>query len=286
MRNINEEYRILTSEILNSGIPKDDRTGVGTLSKFGYTLVHDMELGFPLLHIKKVSFKAAKVELMWILQGRTDLKYLEYNAVRYWRPDYERSGRTDGTLGPVYGKQWRDFSGIDQLLQLVHSINLNPHSRRHMVISWAPHELDDMVLPPCHYAFQVYVNNGRIDLLWQQRSADVFLGLPYDIVMYGLLLELLAKCAGLKPGQLIGQLGDCHLYNNHLDQAKQYIKRPIRVLPTLEIDKTISIQSAITMDDRANKRHGLELSLPEMKDIRLKGYNPYPNIPAPLSVGK
>jgi thymidylate synthase len=155
-----------------------------------------------------------------------------------------------------------------------------------MVVSWAPHELNDMVLPPCHYAFQVYINNGRIDLLWQQRSADVFLGLPYDIVMYGLLLELLAKHAGLKPGQLIGQLGDCHLYNNHLEQAKEYIARPQRVLPTLELDKTISLQTAITMDDRANKHHGLELTFPEMKDIRLKGYNPYPNIPAPLSVGK
>ena len=286
MINIENEYKALMAGILYGGEDKKDRTGTGTKSVFGRTIKHDMALGFPILTSKKISFKAAKAELLWILQGRTDLKYLEDNGVKYWRPDYERSGRTDETLGPVYGKQWRDFNGVDQLLQLVHSINLNPHSRRHMVSAWAPHELGDMVLPPCHYAFQVYINNGRMDLMWQQRSADVFLGLPYDIVMYGLLLEMLAKHAGLRPGQLIGQLGDCHLYNNHIEQAKEYIARPVRVLPTLELDKTISIQSTITMDDKANKRHEFELTFPEMKDIRLKGYNPYPNIPAPLSVGK
>ena len=286
MINIENEYKALMAGILYGGEDKKDRTGTGTKSVFGRTIKHDMALGFPILTGKRISFKAAKAELLWIIQGRTDLKYLEDNGVKYWRPDYERSGRTDETLGPVYGKQWRDFNGVDQLLQLVHSINLNPHSRRHMIVSWAPHELNEMVLPPCHYAFQVNINNGRMDLLWQQRSADVFLGLPYDIVMYGLLLEMLAKHAGLKPGQLIGQLGDCHLYNNHLEQAKEYISRPLRVLPTLELDRTISLQTAITMDDRANKHHGLELTFPEMKDIRLKGYNPYPNIPAPLSVGK
>lgn len=286
MINIENEYKALMAGILYGGEDKKDRTGTGTKSVFGRTIKHDMALGFPILTSKRISFKAAKAELLWIIQGKTDLKYLEDNGVKYWRPDYERSGRTDETLGPVYGKQWRDFNGVDQLLQLVHSINLNPHSRRHMVSAWAPHELGDMVLPPCHYAFQVNINNGRMDLMWQQRSADVFLGLPYDIVMYGLLLEMLAKHAGLQPGQLIGQLGDCHLYNNHIEQAKEYISRPQRVLPTLELDKTISLQAAITMDDRANKHHGLELSFPEMKDIRLKGYNPYPNIPAPLSVGK
>ena len=210
MINIEREYRKLMYDILATGKDKSDRTGTGTKSVFGRTIRHDMSEGFPMLTSKKVSFNAARTELLWILQGRTDLKYLEDNGVKYWRPDYERSGRTDETLGPVYGKQWRDFNGVDQLDELVYSIKLEPDSRRLMVSAWNPAELDDMVLPPCHYGFQVYINDGVMDLIWQQRSADVFLGLPYDIAMYGLLLEMLAKGADLKPGRLIGQLGDCH----------------------------------------------------------------------------
>jgi thymidylate synthase len=210
--------------------------------------------------------------LLWILNGRTDLKYLEDNGVKYWRPDYERSGRTDETLGPVYGKQWRDFNGVDQIKNLVYSINTNPDSRRLIVSAWAPHELDEMALPPCHYAFQVYINNGVMDLMWQQRSADVFLGLPYDIAMYGLLLEMLAQGAGLKAGQLIGQLGDCHLYNNHLKQAKEYRDRPRRAMPQLELE------SGIYCEDF--------LYIPEKDQIKLNNYNPYAAIKAELSVGK
>ena len=207
MRNIEKEYKELLSQVLEAD-DKPDRTGVGTRSIFGATIAHDMDLNFPLLTGKKVSFNAARTELLWILNGRTDLKYLEDNGVKYWRPDYERSGRTDGTLGPVYGKQWRDFNGVDQLQNLVHSIKHDPSSRRLMISAWAPHEMNDMALPPCHHAFQVYINNGKMDLLWMQRSADLFLGLPYDIAMYGLLLEMLAKGAGYKPGRLIAQLGD------------------------------------------------------------------------------
>ena len=214
MTNIENEYKKLMETILYKGLDKADRTGTGTKSIFGTTIRHDMSMGFPLLTGKRVSFKAAKTELLWILQGRTDLKYLEDNGVKYWRPDYERSGRTDETLGPVYGKQWRDFGGIDQLWQLVYNIRFHPNSRRLMVSAWNPAEMKDMVLPPCHYAFQVYVNDGKLDLMWQQRSADVFLGLPYDIAMYGLLLELLAKGSNMQPGQLIGQLGDCLLYTS------------------------------------------------------------------------
>ena len=279
MRNINAEYRILVSEILNNGKPKNDRTGVGTLSKFGYTIEHNMSLGFPLLNIKKVSFKAAKVELMWILQGRTDLKYLEDNGVKYWRPDYERSGRTDETLGPVYGKQWRDFNGVDQLKNLVTNISTNPNCRRLIISAWAPHEMNEMVLPPCHYAFQVYINNGVIDLMWLQRSADVFLGLPYDITMYGLLLEMLAKGAGLIPGQLIGQLGDCHLYNNHLEQSEVYLKRSKRALPFLHLHQGIYMYSEL--GKLQNKVY-----IPKANEIELIKYNPYPAIKAELSVGK
>ena len=278
MINIENEYKELIDEILTRGLDKADRTGTGTKSVFGRTIRHDMSLGFPILTGKKISFNAARTELLWILQGRTDLKYLEDNGVKYWRPDYERSGRTDETLGPVYGKQWRDFNGVDQLKNLVYSINTNPDSRRLMVSAWAPHEMNDMALPPCHYAFQVYINNGVMDLMWQQRSADVFLGLPYDITMYGLLLEMLAKGAGLKAGQLIGQLGDCHLYNNHLDQAKIYIDRSRRALPSVKLEEGIRISKKMDA-------HG-KLIIPEKSEIKLNNYNPLPAIKAELSVGK
>ena len=274
MRNIENEYKVLMSEILHRGSDKEDRTGTGTKSVFGRTIRHDMSLGFPILTGKKISFNAAKVELLWILRGRTDLKYLEDNGVKYWRPDYERSGRTDETLGPVYGKQWRDFNGVDQLYNLTYSINKDPSSRRLMVSAWAPHEMKDMVLPPCHYAFQVYINNGTMDLMWQQRSADVFLGLPYDIAMYGLLLELLVKDTKLKAGQLIGQLGDCHLYNNHLQQAEVYLDRSKRALPKLQLERGVN----------ANILGGV--NIPHPSDIKLINYNPYPAIKAELSVGK
>jgi len=273
MINIEREYRKLMYDILATGKDKSDRTGTGTKSVFGRTIRHDMSEGFPMLTSKKVSFNAARTELLWILQGRTDLKYLEDNGVNYWRPDYERSGRTDETLGPVYGKQWRDFNGVDQLYNLIDAIHNNPDSRRMMVSAWNVSELSEMALPPCHYGFQVYVNNGVMDLMWQQRSADVFLGLPYDIAMYGLLLEMLAKGSDLIPGQLIGQLGDCHLYNNHLDQAKEFLSRPIRVTPSLKLHDGL----AISYDGR--------VYIPDAKDIELIGYNPLPAIKAPLSVG-
>ena len=270
--NIENEYKGLLSEILNTGSDKEDRTGTGTKSLFGRTIKHDMSLGFPILTGKRVSFNAARTELLWILQGRTDLKYLEDNGVKYWRPDYERSGRTDETLGPVYGKQWRDFNGVDQLANLVNAIRINPWSRRMLVSAWNPADMDDMVLPPCHYGFQIYINNGVMDLMWQQRSVDVFLGLPYDISMYGLLLEMLAKGSNLIPGQLIGQLGDCHLYNNHLEQAREYRRRPKRALPQLELE------SGIYLDEF--------LYIPLADEIKLINYNPYAAIKAELSVGK
>ncbi len=274
MKNIEDEYKYLMAEILYRGYDKKDRTGTGTKSVFGRTIRHDMSLGFPILTSKKISFNAARTELLWILNGRTDLEYLEAGGVKYWRPDYERSGRTDGTLGPVYGKQWRNFNGVDQLYKLVDAIRYDSDSRRMMVSAWNVSELKDMALPPCHYGFQVYVNNGVMDLMWQQRSADVFLGLPYDIAMYGLLLEMLAKGSDLIPGQLIGQLGDCHLYNNHLDQAKEYLSRPIRVMPSLKLHRGI----------HNNVLEGV--NIPDAEDIELIGYNPLPAIKAPLSVGK
>ena len=279
MKNIQDEYKGLLSEIFYDGSDKPDRTGTGTKSVFGRTIRHDMSLGFPILTAKKVSFNAARTELLWILQGRTDLKYLEDNGVKYWRPDYERSGRADETLGPVYGKQWRDFEGVDQLYNLVSMIKSDPSSRRLMVSAWAPQEMDDMVLPPCHYAFQVYINNGRLDLMWQQRSADVFLGLPYDIIMYGLLLEMLAKGAGLVPGELIGQLGDCHLYNNHLEPTETYLTRSNYPLPNLELESGIYISRTECVTPGY-------LCLPHKFEIKLNNYKAYPAIKAELSVGK
>ena len=277
MINIEREYRKLMYDILAMGKDKSDRTGTGTKSVFGRTIQHDMSEGFPMLTSKKVSFNAARTELLWILNGRTDLKYLEDNGVKYWRPDYERSGRTDETLGPVYGKQRRDFNGVDQLYNLVDAIRNNPDSRRLMVSAWNVSELNEMVLPPCHYGFQVYINDGVMDLMWQQRSADVFLGLPYDIAMYGLLLEMLAKGADLKPGRLIGQLGDCHLYNNHLDQAKEFLDRPIRATPQLELAQGIFHSDGAL--------HSSALYIPGSQEIKLVNYNPLPAIKAPLSVG-
>lgn len=275
MKNIETQYRSLVKELLDAPF-KPDRTGTGTYSLFGKTLEHDMSAGFPLLLSKKVSFKAAKFELLWILQGRTDMEYLRNNGINYWDDDYKRSGRTDGTLGPVYGKQWRNFNGVDQLQRIIMGIMTRPESRRLIVNAWNPSELHQMALPPCHYGFQVYINDNKLDLMWQQRSADVFLGLPYDIAMYGLLLELLAKGAGYKPGRLIAQLGDCHLYSNHREQSKELLSRQLngKILPVLDL-----AGSGLTIG------YDKDVVVPNEWEIELKHYDPLPAIKAPLSVG-
>ena len=175
------QYLDLVKHVLENGELKEDRTGTGTKAVFGRMLSHDMALGFPLLTTKKIYFDHAITELLWILQGRTDLKYLHDNGVTYWDADYNRSGRTDGTLGPVYGHQLRNFNGVDQLKDILIKIKREPSSRRIMASFWNPCDLDDMVLPPCHYGFQIYINDGTMDLCWQQRSVDIFLGLPYDL---------------------------------------------------------------------------------------------------------
>ena len=272
MINIEKQYEKLIQELLLAP-KKDDRTGTGTRSVFGRTLTHDMQCGYPLLNGKRIYYKHAIVELLWILNGRTDIKYLRDNGVTYWDADYARSGRTDNNLGPVYGHQWRSFNGVDQLANLVYDIKKNPNSRRLMINAWNPADLPDMVLPPCHYGFQVYINNGTLDLMWQQRSADVFLGLPYDIAMYGLLLEMLAKGAKLKPGKLIAQLGDCHLYLNHERQALTYLARmKPSELSKLALNKGISYYKG-------------KLEIPRLENIAVLKYNPLPAIKAPLSVG-
>ena len=272
MINIEEEYLGLMSGVLHGGTPKDDRTGTGTRSVFGRMIRHDMSLGFPLLTTKKIYFNHALTEILWICQGRTDIKYLHDNGVSYWDLDYSRSGRKDGTLGPVYGHQWRNFNGVDQLYNVIRDIKQNKTSRRLLVMAWNPADNDNMVLPPCHYGFQLYCSDTHIDLMWQQRSADIFLGLPYDIAMYGLLLELIAKNTDLKAGKLIASLGDCHLYNNHLEQAKIQLSRKMKPLPRLILNAGLSIVN--------NK-----LIVPTHNDVALTGYNPDPSIKADLSVG-
>ena len=275
MINIQDEYRGLLSSVLHGGAPKEDRTGVGTRSVFGRMLRHNMELGFPLLTTKRIYFKHAATELLWILHGRTDIKYLRDNGVHYWDADYKRSGRADGTLGPVYGKQLRDFNGVDQLKEVLKQIKHNPSSRRIVASLWNPNDLDDMALPPCHYGFQIYINNDKMDLMWNQRSADVFLGLPYDFAMYGLLLLMLSKGTGYKPGQLIVSIGDCHLYNNHIEQASEQLSRDFRDLPTVSVDFGIDLLEGA----------GNLIRIPTTQMINIINYNPHEPITAELNVG-
>tara|TARA_B100001996_G_scaffold366831_1_gene337918 strand:- start:4033 stop:4845 length:813 start_codon:yes stop_codon:yes gene_type:complete len=269
MINVQNEYRGLLSGILHGGAEKKDRTGTGTRAVFGRVLRHNMELGFPLLTAKKIFFNHAITELLWILQGRNDMYYLRHHGVSYWDDNYKKSGRTDNTLGPVYGKQLRDFDGVDQLKYILEQIKQEPSSRRIMASLWNPAELDDMALPPCHYGFQVYINSNKLSLAWSQRSVDVFLGLPYDLAMYGLLLLMLAKGSGYKPGELICFLGDCHLYNNHFKQAAEYLNRSDGNLPTVELKKGLSLTQ--------------DIKIPTHEDIVLKNYNPLSPIKAPLA---
>jgi thymidylate synthase len=275
MINIEEQYLELLTGVLYSGKKKEDRTGHGTISRFGGMIEHDMSLGFPLLTTKKMFFNMVRTELMWILNGRTDMQYLWDRNVRYWDHDYARSGRTDGSLGPVYGKQWRDFNGVDQLQELLINIIENPSSRRLMVNAWNPGKLPKMVLPPCHYGFQVYINNGKLDLMWQQRSVDMFLGLPYDIAMYGLLLVLLADFGGYKPGRLIGQLGDCHIYNNHIDAVKEQLSRKPTKLPDISFENGIKMVGYY-----GNVQRYLDITIPEPEQINILNYKPQPAIKA------
>ena len=272
MINIEEEYLGLMSGILHGGKKKESRIG-DTRSVFGRQLRHSMALGFPLLTTKKIYWNNAVTELLWILQGRTDMAYLIDNNVNYWTPDYVRSGRTDGTLGPVYGKQLRNFHGIDQLKGLLIEAKRNPSSRRLMASLWNPTDLDDMALPPCHYGFQIYINDDKIDLMWNQRSADVFLGLPYDIAMYGLLLIMLGKGLGYQPGDLICNLGDCHLYSNHFEQARTQLSREMRKLPQVSVDYGIYLEKYSNM-----------INIPTHDMINIGGYDPHPKIKAELNV--
>ena len=262
MNNLDKQYQDLLKRVIETGNNKTDRTGTGTVSTFGATIRHDMSDGFPILTTKKVAWKTLITELKWFLKGDTNIKYLVDNNCNIWNgdayKDYQRAcaymlemedytqeeyinrvktdddfAHTWGDLGPVYGKQWRNINGVDQLENLITGIINNPDSRRHLVDSWNVEQLEKMTLPPCHYSFQCYVNDGKLSLMWNQRSADLFLGVPFNISSYGLLLELLCAETGNEPGELIGNFGDVHLYKNHLNQAAEQILRKPYDLPKL-----------------------------------------------------
>ena len=264
MNFLDSQYQDLLKYIIEKGQKKEDRTGTGTLSVFGKQFVHNMGTGFPLLTTKKIAVNAMVTELKWFLKGDTNIKYLVDNGCNIWNGDAYKKyaeqfvpgwhgprytqerfieliktndafARDWGELGPIYGKQWTDWNGIDQILNLLNSIKKNPNSRRLMVSAWNVSELHEMTLPPCHYGFQINIRGEYMDLMWNQRSVDTFLGLPFNIASYGLLLSLIAYETGYKPGSLIGSLGDTHLYTNHIEQAKEQIKRTSFELPTLKI---------------------------------------------------
>ena len=262
MNKLDNDYQDLLSDVLEDGVQKTDRTGTGTKSIFGASIRHDMSEGFPILTTKKIAFKTMVTELKWFLKGDTNIKYLVDNGCKIWNGDaYKKYCKLQvphdhfetqeefieliktndefakkwGELGPIYGKQWRDWNGIDQLENLIVGLINEPDSRRHLVSAWNVGDLDKMTLPPCHYSFQCYVADNKLSLMWNQRSADLFLGVPFNISSYGLLLELLCKETGYKPGELIGRFGDIHLYNNHIEQAKEQINRDSFELPKLKL---------------------------------------------------
>ena len=265
MRNsLDTQYQSLLREVLNSGIDKSDRTGTGTRSVFGKTIRHDMSKGFPILTTKRVAWKTLTTELKWFLRGDTNIKYLVDNNCHIWDGDAYKAYKANGgklesqeefiekikgcddfaakwgNLGPIYGEQWRKataFGGsVDQIRNLIRDLKENPDSRRHIVNSWNLGELKYMTLPPCHYGFQCYVADNKLSLMWQQRSADLFLGVPFNISSYGLLLLLLCEETGYEPGELIGNFGDVHLYSNHFDQALIQLERDHFPLPTVELE--------------------------------------------------
>ena len=299
MNTLDKKYQDLLQDILDNGIQKSDRTGTGTLSVFGRQIRHNMKQGFPILTTKKVAWKGVVSELLWFLTGQTNISFLLKHNNHIWDGDaykrYERVWNWDldeplpmkdfieriktdnefakvwGELGPIYGKQWRKWgNAVDQIDDLVRNLKENPDSRRLMVSAWNVDELDQMVLPPCHYGFQIWTreeNEQRyISLMWNQRSVDTFLGLPFNIASYGLLLELLANEVGMIPDELICNLGDVHLYSNHIEQAKEQIGRTSFDLPKLKTDVKIDGICCATPDD-----------------FVLEGYQSHPTIKAPLS---
>jgi len=262
------QYLDLLSRVLDEGVQKGDRTGTGTISVFGHQMRFDLAEGFPLLTTKKLHLKSIIHELLWFLNGDTNIAYLKENGVRIW--DEWADG--NGDLGPVYGHQWRSWPGhtgepIDQIAWLMRELKENPNSRRLIVSAWNVADVDHMALPPCHCLFQFYVAEGRLSCQLYQRSADIFLGVPFNIASYALLTLMVAQAAGLKPGEFIHTFGDAHLYLNHLDQAREQIRRSPRALPRMSLNPEV----ASVFDFK-------------YEDFVLDGYDPHPHIKAEVSV--
>lgn len=255
-----KQYLELLNHVLENGTVKGDRTGTGTISTFGYQMRFDLSEGFPLLTTKKVHLKSIIHELLWFISGDTNVKYLQDNGVRIWNEWADENGN----LGPVYGKQWRRWEGvngtvIDQLADVVEQIKINPNSRRLIVNAWNVGELDQMALPPCHLLFQFYVNDGKLSCMLYQRSADIFLGVPFNIASYALLTMMIAQVTGLEVGEFVHTIGDAHIYQNHLEQVKTQLQRDVRPLPTMKLNK--EVQSIFDF---------------KYEDFTLEGYDPHP----------
>ncbi|MEM9193783.1 MAG: thymidylate synthase [Myxococcota bacterium] len=276
-------YLDLLQQILDRGSPREDRTGTGTIGIFGHQMRFDLADGFPLITTKKLHLKSIIHELLWFLRGETHVGPLQDAGVRIWNEwataeQTARFGRAEGDLGPVYGHQWRNFGatakpdgsyeadGVDQLARVIDTIRTRPHSRRLIVTGWNPKEADQVALPPCHTLFQFYVQNGHLSCQLYQRSADVFLGVPFNIASYALLTMIVASVTDLKPGEFVHTFGDAHLYRNHVEQAQRQLTRAPRPLPTMHIRPRVRIEDYV------------------YEDFRLEGYDPHPHIKAEVSV--
>lgn len=263
-----KQYLDLLNRVLTEGIKKEDRTGTGTYSIFGHQMRFNLEEGFPLLTTKKLHLKSIIYELLWFLQGNTNVKYLQEHGVRIWNEWADENG----DLGPIYGYQWRswpDYKGgnIDQISQAIETIKKNPDSRRIIVSAWNVGNLEEMHLPPCHAFFQFYVANGRLSLQLYQRSADIFLGVPFNIASYALLLQMMAQVTGLQAGDFVHTLGDAHIYTNHLEQVKLQLTRDPRPLPQMEINPNVK-----------------DIFSFQYEDFNLMNYDPHPHIKGVVAV--
>ncbi|MBA4173910.1 MAG: thymidylate synthase [Hyphomicrobium sp.] len=263
-----QQYLDLMRRVRDTGIRKTDRTGTGTLSVFGHQMRFDLAYGFPLVTTKKLHLKSIIHELIWFLGGDTNTAYLKANGVRIW----DEWARDDGNLGPVYGKQWRSWAkpngaSIDQISEAVATLKSNPDSRRIIVSAWNPADIPDMALAPCHCLFQFYVTEGKLSCQLYQRSADIFLGVPFNIASYALLTMMMAQVTGLKPGEFVHTFGDAHLYLNHLEQVEAQLARTPKPLPAMWIDPSVD-----------------DIFRFEYEHFRLDGYDPWPHISAPVAV--
>jgi len=262
------QYHELLERVLREGTRKEDRTGTGTLSVFGHQMRFDLAEGFPLVTTKKLHLRSIVHELLWFLAGDTNIAYLKANGVSIW----DEWADADGDLGPVYGHQWRSWPDgrggvIDQIAQVVADIRRNPDSRRLIVSAWNPADVPQMALPPCHCLFQFYVLEGKLSCQLYQRSADIFLGVPFNIASYALLTHMVAQVSGLKPGDFVHTFGDAHIYSNHVEQVHEQLSRAPRALPTLRLNPDVD-----------------DLFAFRFEDIAVEGYDPHPAIRAPVAV--